>query len=176
MNTPIDVRRIADIGAYPVTLEEAKEKCRVTFTDDDSEFTQIIRRATRFVENYCNISIVYQRVQFIGLLEQCQVLPYGPVIGIESVMDSQGVTGSGPVSYVTSTRAWGIDGDIFEPAGCNRVKVIYTAGMDAVPDDLKDVILQVIEFLYENRGADTTVADLIKILHNADHYKVMAWV
>lgn len=175
-NHVIDVRRVATLGTEPISLAEAKEKLRVDFTDDDTEITALISRSRLFVENYCNISIVYQRVQAIVKYEAEWYLPYGPVIGIESVADAQGQTGSGPVSYEPSTSSWRIDGDLFDPAGCYRQRIVYTAGYDTCPADLKDVILQVIVFLYENRGRDVTIIDLQKILHNADNYKQMAWV
>lgn len=175
LNDIIDLKRVTVLGSYPVTEAEAKEKCRVTFTDDDSEFTKLIRRATRYVENFCNISITYQRVQLIAILNREWALPYGPVIGIESVQDSAGQTGSGPVSYQTATGNWTIDGDLYGPGGVYRQKIIYTAGMDC-PDDLKDVILLVIGFLYENRGATEETAGLMEILSMASNYQVKLWI
>jgi hypothetical protein len=175
-NLVIDVRRVANLGAEPVSLAEAKEKLRVTFSDDDNEITALITRARKFVENYCNISIVYQRIQAIVNYSSEWYLPFGPVIGIESVADSQSNCGSGPITYESSTRNWRSDGDLFDPGGCYRMRIVYTAGMVPCPEDLKDVVLQVIVFLYENRGREVSVEDLQTVLHNADSYKVMAWI
>lgn len=176
-NRIINLRRVTDLAGEPVTLAEAKEKLRVTFTDDDTEITALITRARRFVEEYCNISIVYQRIELIAQLVEEWTLPWGPVIGIETVQDSQGQTGSGPVSYESSTRNWWVDGDQFNPAGWGeyKTKLVYTAG-GVCPADLKEVILEVIVFLYENRGRDVKITDLQTILTNADTHKVMLWI
>lgn len=176
MNRIIDLKRVTVLGDYPVTVADAKEKCRVTFSDDDGEFTKLISRVIRWVENYCNISIVYQRLQLTAYMVREWKLPYGPVIGIESVADNAGQTGSGPVSYTESTANWQVDGDLYNPGGGYRQRITYTAGMENCPDDLKEVILEVISFLYENRGADEKTEAVQDLLTNADNYKVMLWI
>lgn len=175
-NRIIDLKRVADLGAEPVTLTEAKTQLRVTFTDDDTEITGFITKARKRVENYCNISIVYQRIQLIAWYHCQEELPYGPVIGIESVQDSAGPTGSGPVSYATTTGDWRVDGDLFTHVTGYNTKVIYTAGMGTCPADLKDTILQVITFLYENRGKNIDVEGLNNVLKNAENYQRLLWI
>jgi hypothetical protein len=174
-NHIIDLRRVADIGAAPISLAEAKIQLRVTYTEDDTEISALILKAIRHVENYCNISIIYQRIQLIGTLVSQWALPYGPVIGIESVQDSTTAPGSGPVSYEASTEDWWFDGDTFDPVTYRRSKVVYTAG-NFCPEDLKDVCLQVLTFLYDNRGRDVKVSELKSVLANADKHIVMLWV
>jgi hypothetical protein len=188
-NLVIDIKRVAVIGEYPITLAEAKTQLRVDFSDDDPEITRLIPKAIRHVENHCNISISYQRIQLIGNLAYEQKLPYGPVVGIESVQSNTGATGSGPVSYQPSDGNWTSDGDLFGPAvgfftgaftGNDpvrgvRYKIIYTAG-NYCPDDLKDVCLQVLTFLYENRGKEVKVEDLQTVLKNADRYFAPSWI
>lgn len=175
MNIIIDLKRVEDIGTVPISLAEAKTQLRVTFTDDDTEITALILKSIRHVENYCNISIIYQRVQLIACMQTDWALPYGPVVGIESVSDSEGQTGSGPVTFTTSERSWTIDGDLYGPGGGYRQKIVYTTG-GILPADLKDVCLQVLTFLYENRGMSVAVTDLQHILSNADRYKIMLWI
>ena len=175
LNEIIDLKRVTNLGGDPITLEEAKTQLRVDFADDDTEITSLISKAIRHVESYCNISIAYQRISLISRMEREWKLPYGPVIGIESVSDNTLFTGSGPVSYESSDSDWKFDGDTFDPNGCYRMKIVYTAG-NFCPPDLKDVILQVITFLYENRGEDIKTADLNDILKNADAHKVLIWI
>jgi hypothetical protein len=175
MNLVIDHQRVADLGAEFITLTEAKTQLRVTFSDDDSEITDMITRARKAVETYCNISIVYQRI--LAIIDyRCEwKLPFGPVIGIESVQDSAGVCGSGPITYETADTNWRYDGSEFWPGSGNRYRVTYTSG-NYCPDDLKKVILEVISFMYENRGADKNVSDLSEVLKLADSFKVMLWI
>ncbi len=174
-NQIIKLTRVADIGAVPIYLDEAKTQLRVTYSDDDTEITALIKKAIRHVENYCNISIIYQRIELIGRLENEWSLPYGPVIGLESVSTSVSNPGSAPVAYESATTNWTIDGDLFDPMGCYRYKITYTAG-NFLPDDLKDVCLQALTFLYENRGKDIKTEDLKNILNNASNYFVPLWI
>lgn len=160
----------------PITLAEAKTQLRVTFNDDDVEIYQMIKRARAHVESYCNISIVSKRITLIAWMVACSDLPYGPVVTIEGVANSQGATGSGPVSYATSTWDWAIDGDSFYPGGCAKVRVVYTAGMDFVPDDLKQGILLQLSFLYENRGKDASNAGVCnEAINMINHYRKL-WI
>ncbi len=175
LNVIIDLQRVTDLGDYPITLSEAKTQLRVTFSDDDTEIETLIKKAVRHIENYCNISIVYQRVQLIASMVREWSLPYGPVIGIESVQDSSGSTGSGPVQYTTSADSWEITGNLYNPGGEYRQKIVYTTG-NFCPHDLKDCVLQVLTFLYENRGAEVNISELNKVLSNADRYKVLLWI
>lgn len=173
-NNIIDLRRVVNLGAIPITLAEAKAKLIIDFTDDDTVISALILQAIRYVENYCNISIIYQRIQLIGTLEREWKLPYGPVIGLESVGTSEGPSGSAPITY-DAASSWALDGDLFWPSTRVRHKIIYTAG-NFLPDDLKDACLQVLVFLYENHGKDSKVEDLKKVLKNADNYFVTLWI
>lgn len=170
-NNIIDLKRVTDIGVESITLAEAKTQLRVTFTDDDTEITALITKARRRVENYCNISIVYQRIRLVATLDHDYELPYGPVIGIESVRDSQGFSGSGPVTFTNSTSNWWFTGGRFGHIVPYQQEIIYTAGMGTCPEDLKDGILQVLTFLYENRGKTGDVAKLEEVLKNVDNYR-----
>jgi uncharacterized phiE125 gp8 family phage protein len=175
-NLIIDLKRVADLAGEPVTLTEAKTQLRVTFTDDDTEITALITKARKRVENYCNISIVYQRIQMIGALSYCQDLPYGPVIGIESVATNTGDTGSGPIAYTNFDVNWDSTGNMFNVPTGAKYQVTYTAGMSSCPADLKDTILQVLTFLYENRGKVIDVTGVQQVLSNADAYKKLNWI
>lgn len=175
-NNIIDLKRVIDLEGEPVTLNEAKTQLRVTFDDDDVEIAKFITKARKRIENYCNISIVRQRVQLIAQMTCDYELPYGPVISIESVADSQGITGSGPMTFVTSTTNWQSAGDTFINPSAYNQRIIYQAGMSECPDDLKDAILQMVVFLYENRGKSIDVIGLEEVLRSSDAYKKMIWI
>lgn len=175
-NNIISLSRVTDLGTEPITVDEAKTQLRVTFMDDDTEIGILITKARRYVENYCNISIVTQRIQVIASLVDNWELPYGPVITIESVQDNAGVSGSGPVAFNNTTSEWRYTGGLFGPSYGYQYKIIYTAGMGTCPDDLKDAILQVLTFLYENRGKVVDVTGLQQVLTNAENYRRWLWI
>lgn len=175
-NTIVDLKRVAVLGAEPVTLQEAKTQLIVTDNDNDAKITELITVARLYVENYCSISIVYQRIQLVAILVNEWKLPYGPVIGLESVEQSLTTPGSGPNTYETQTGDYQIAGDWFNPVYSTLLqRVTYTAGYPACPYDLKQVILKVIAHLYDNRGQSIKEDDIKQILKAADHYRVLIW-
>lgn len=171
----IALTRVATLSPYPVTLQEVKDNAIVDFSDDDAFITSLIPRAIRLVEDHCNISITLQRIQLTADFHTQWDLPYGPVVGIEAVDTPQSQPGSGPVNYNTLADGWAIDGDVFDPKYCRRMRITYTAG-DFCPPALKEVIILAATFLYENRGKDTNTAGLEEILSMADSYKKLLWV
>ena len=175
------------LGIEPVTLAEAKTHLRVTFTDDDVEIYRMITRARKYIENYCNISIVLQRIQVVANICGDWDLPLGPVVTVESVETRELYNGSGPLIYVPSDQEWAIDGgnflsndyprhistrDRFYPD--NRTRITYTAG-DYCPDDLKAAILAQLAFMYEKRG-DTGESKCDEALELAAPYRVLRWI
>jgi hypothetical protein len=135
----------------------------------------LILKAIRHVENYCNISIIYQRIQLTACFVTDWQLPYGPVIGIESVHGSSNDPGSGPLLFNETVDNWRLDGGLYGYGTAYRQRIVYTAG-NFLPYDLKQVVLEVISFLYENRGADTSVGAMHEILKNANNYRVLLWI
>lgn len=183
------------MATEPITLAEAKTHLRVTFTDDDVEIYRMISRARRYMENYCNISIVQQRIQVVANICGCWDLPYGPVIEVESVENRELYNGSGPLVYVPSEQEWSVDAGNFLSNGYprqistrdrfypdNRTRITYTAGMESCPDDLKAAILAEIAYRYENRGDENRqyVSDIPGICPAAQAlaapYRVLRWI
>lgn len=173
------------MGIEPVSLAEAKTHLRVTFNDDDVEIYRIITRARKYIENYCSISIVLQRIQVVANICGCWDLPYAPVVEIESVENRELYNGSGPMTYAPTTSDWGLDGNTFEDSGYpqhistrdrfdSRTRVTYTAG-GYCPDDLKAAILAQVAFMYEKRG-DTTDSKCDEALELAAPYRILRWI
>jgi uncharacterized phiE125 gp8 family phage protein len=193
MTNVISLKRLQDIdGTEPVTLAQAKTHLRVTFTDDDNEITALITRARRYIENYCNISIVLQRIQAVAQICGDWHLPYGPVVSIESVENRELYNGSGPLVYVPSTKSWSVDGDDLDGSDYphhistrdrfdNRTRITYLAGGDC-PEDLQAAILAEVAYRYENRGDENRqyVADIPGACPAAQAlaapYRVLRWV
>lgn len=175
MNQIIDISRTELATEEPVTVTEAREQAIIDHSDDDTLLGLLIKAARRHIEDYCHISIINKRIIVIADWHMEYPLPYGPVIGIESVSTPTGSCGSGPVQYETAETNWQIDQSTFNPRSCIRYKIQYTAGMETVPDDLKQAILAQVAYLYEHRGDESKGVCEIAMLF-AQPFKVMAWV
>jgi len=177
MNLIIDLDRLHLTTTMPVSRDEAKTQLRITYTEDDTEIDSMISRAVKEIENYCNISIVYQRITMIADLKQEWKLPYGPVIGLESVETKSAPQGSGIGIFSTASANWQIDADNFDPGKyCYRWRLVYTAGMSAVPDDLKQAILLQMVHLFEHRGDEQQQGLSMQAKEMVDPYKVLLWL
>lgn len=128
----------SDEGAEPVTLQEAKDWCRIDVSDDDALITSLIKAARIICENHANLSFINRTVSAkikngLGGF----IAPYGPVVSITSAKDSD-------------------DTDIadfdFDNAYPGRITIVYEAGYETLPQNLKTAVLNQVAFLYENRG------------------------
>lgn len=183
-NNIIDIRRTPLTPVEIITLTEAKAQCVVTYSDDDTLISGLITKATKHIENHCNISIQPYTVVMTADLYKEYELPWGPVTGLLGVQTRTGTEGSGPGTYATQETGWSTDGVqfmTFAPAGAtgfnlgapftgffqwgpfaspygqppvNRYRITYTTGWASPPDDLKQAILQQIAWLYEHRGEE----------------------
>jgi uncharacterized phiE125 gp8 family phage protein len=148
----------------PVTLEEAKEHCRVDLDVDDAVLTRHIGAAARWAEGYLQRPIVTQtRELLLDAFPACAIeLRDGPVTTVESVkyIDANGVNqelGDMQLDLFSDPArilpGWGSSWPGTRDA-LNAVVVRYTAGYGAaadVPDDIKSAILLVVADLYEHR-------------------------
>lgn len=128
----------SDEGSEPVTLQEAKDWCRIDVSDDDTLITSLIKAARIICEKYSGLSFVSKTVTAIlvnglGNIE----LPYGPV--------------ASEVAYYDMDETELTDFDISEPA-CDRIEAVYSAGYETLPANLKTAVLNQIAWMYENRG------------------------
>lgn len=131
-----------DEGQFePVTLQEAKDWCRIDVTDDDALITRLIKAARRICETYVNLSFITRTVTATihnGLGNF--TLPYGPVVG-------------DIVSFADADANVMTDYDLRTPYGSDIV-VVYNAGYPEgeLREDLRNALLCQIAWMYENRG------------------------
>lgn len=141
----------------PITLQEAKDWCRVDITDDDTLITLLITAARIVCENHANLSFIEREVtaKIINGLGGF-VLPYGPVTSITSVTIADG------------TDIYDADFSIDDPYG-KLYTVVYDAGYATLPQNLRHAVLNQIAFMYDNRGDERVqsgVGELSKLLLN----------
>lgn len=141
----------------PVTLQEAKDWCRIDVTDDDTLITALITAARIVCENFANLSFIERTVTArinngLGNF----YLPYGPVTTISGA------------TLDDATSILDADYSINNAYG-QIYTVVYSAGYATLPKNFKTAILNQIAWMYENRGdarVASGVGELSKLILN----------
>ena len=133
----------------PVTLEEAKNFCKIDVDDDDTLITSLITAARRMCEDYTNIGFINREVTaVINNGNGGSYLPYGPIGEILSITDNDGAELEADIQGVQWKQ-------VVSPR-LERMTVVYSGGYEVLPNDLKTALLNVIMWLYDNRSQGTT--------------------
>jgi len=159
-------------GTEPITLEEAKAWMRVDGSSDDAIITSLITQARELVENYLNVSIVQTTLVLNATARKELVLPYGPVQTITSVKDEAG----NDVDYTYNEFYINFDQGTYSVTGGSSMYVdtitTYDAGKAAIPAGLKLGLLEVILWLYENRGDSSGFQMMLMQNQNLQVYRL----
>lgn len=162
-NAVLDVHFSDDEEVEPVTLTEAKNWCRIDVSDDDDIITELITAARIICEQYSNISFIPRTVTArlknpLGGI----YLPYGPVTELASVTDDD--LNELEIGDYTITGA--SFKQIKEPF--TELTLVYTAGYELLPKNLKKAMLNQISWMYDNRGSDESaqISEQAKLILN----------
>jgi hypothetical protein len=146
-----------ETGATEImTLTELKAHLQITYTDDDTYLTALIKACRQAVERFCNISLVAKTVTLIGDFHCEFELPYGPVSAFTSASLK---TGTGTYTAQTVNTDYEVDGlangfQIFKPFISGRWKLVYAAGFASL-STMQDIVLdnkRICGHCYENKG------------------------
>ena len=161
-----------------VTLQQYKDFAGLQGVQNDARINVLIDNVSQLVKSYCGTTIVdyasSAKTEYFSIKDSIVdtiILEESPVIAVTSVAerDSQAdayVTlikensdNSGKYEYVinddsdsitrtssTSTKYW--------PKGQKSVKVVYTAGYTACPDDLKLAVFDLIKYYLKDERKD----------------------
>jgi uncharacterized phiE125 gp8 family phage protein len=139
-----------------LSLADLKAHLQITYTDDDTYLTALIKACRAALEQFCCISLVSKTVSVLADYYCERELPYGPVSaftsahlrGSDNTYDLQTVN----VGYATDGLANGFL--IFQPLSAGRYKLVYTAGYAAanVPKDLVLDLKRICGYCYEHKG------------------------
>lgn len=136
----------------PVTVEEAKNYCRVTTNADDQLISDMITEAREAVEIATGLSLTNKLVEiWFNNGSGNFSIPYGPMkVDSFKLYDLQ--TGNEITSQYYKLIGFAHPSLYFP--NWTQLRATYRAGMDTIPKDLKIAILDQIDYDYENRGAD----------------------
>ena len=145
-------------GSEPVTLAEAKAYNRVLFSVDDSTIELLITQARETLEQATNLSLVEQTIELtLNAYKDKFRLPYGPIVSVTTVtVNTDNVT----ADYIS-------DNGLIKFNGKGTLKAEYEAG-GVEFQGLKIAMLEMIAFLYTNRGTASDYPATVKrwILNN----------
>lgn len=139
-----------------LSLTDLKAHLQITYTDDDTYLTALIKACRAALEQFCNISLVSKTVTVFADLYCERELPYGPVSAFTSASLK---TDAGTYTVQTANTDYEIDGitngfQVFIPLITGRWKLIFTAGY-AAADVPKDIVLdhkRICGYCYEHKG------------------------
>jgi len=134
---------IAPPGEEPVTLAEAKAFCRIDGSDEDALVDALIAAARLQVESLTGRALITQSWRLtMACAPRLVELPVIPVAALVAAPDGAVLQGDAVL--------------LVEPV--DELTVDYTAGYGAaadVPGDLKQAVLTLVAYWYENRDAVT---------------------
>ena len=135
---------IAPPGEEPVTLAEAKAWCRIDAADEDALVSALIAAARLQVESLTGRALVTQTWRLTTCPRgRLVVLPVIPAIALVEAPDGAVLQG---------------DAVLLAELVSDEISIDYTAGYGdaaAVPADLKQALLTLVAYWYENRDALT---------------------
>jgi uncharacterized phiE125 gp8 family phage protein len=139
-----------------VTPTQLKAHLQITYTDDDTYLTDLIKACRAAIEQFCCISLVSKTVTVLGDLYCERELPYGPVSTFTSASLK---TSTGTYTAKIANTDYELDGitngfQIFKPFISGRWKLVYTAGytLASVPPDLILDLKRICGYCYEHKG------------------------
>ncbi|WCR58197.1 head-tail connector protein [Wolbachia endosymbiont of Ctenocephalides felis wCfeJ] len=151
----IRVQRKSKLKSFPVTLEEVKSFLRIESDQDDKLISNLIFMATDYAEWYMEKSLVKQtwQVSCEGHIPNRIYLSYGPVRVIISATATMSKNQEKrTLKYYFSDIGGYIE--FFNHLNAIRVEIVYEAGYDKVPEQIKLGIMQHVSALYKNRESE----------------------
>lgn len=170
------------VSTEPVSSAEAIAHL-VADSSDTTYITALITAAREYCENITGRALAAQTIKaYPDEFEDVMRLPREPINTISSVKytDYDGVvTTMAASNYSLDT----VDGNIaffelpdFEPTIINPIEIVYTAGYTTAPKMVKQAILLLVAYWYENRGDAPLPDDVeLRVQRMLNQYRV-AWL
>ena len=140
-----------------ITLDDIKDRLKITSTDDDTQLTSIINGVSNLVTGYCNQSftsvVAYDEYYDIDADHTTFFrLDHYPVVTFTSLYNDDDLLTSDEYDVYTSTGIVRTDAVTFV-VGNKTMRAIYTAGYSTPPDEIKEVVLQLSVMMYNRSGS-----------------------
>lgn len=149
------VNIITDVITEPVTLSEAKDWMRVTYDTDDTIITSLIIAARRHIEFLCGVSFAVKtlksNIDLTGSVPNAWMVdvPYSPLITVSEIKLK---TGFNLYDILVLNDDYEIIGGKIWLYTYGNYTITYQAGYSTMPKDIKNDILTLVAWSYQNRG------------------------
>lgn len=158
------LRLITAATVYPVTLDQAKARCRVDGNDDDADINSLIAAATDYVEQYTGRALMVQTWELVlDEFADSILIPKGPTTSITSVKyydengNLQTISSANYALDAVSNPQWLVRAtDYTWPTvaeGVNNVVIRFQCGSAEAPASINHAILLLIGQWFDNRAA-----------------------
>lgn len=163
----LQVTIVTDVETEPVTLEEVKNFCKISTSQDDELLAILIKSARESVEKYCCISVAEKAINATWVTlpdDKLLILPYGPIASVDKVYT---IDNEGNETLLTVNTDYYVYGDedlmvkilpvyVTGKYYYSSVRVEYTAGYDcetteALPAAIKQAIMKQVATDYNYR-------------------------
>jgi uncharacterized phiE125 gp8 family phage protein len=167
----------------PVTVSEVKNYLRLEgfidnsesisseFNDDDVLIGELITSARERLELFTGLSFIPKtyEIEFTNLAGNFEI-PFGPVIDVNNVWDSEGD------SISTDDYSLSINNRLFKYPKWEEMIMNYEAGYVTLPKGLKDAMLKEVAYRYINRGDENIDGISREAMVLASKYKTDNWI
>jgi len=149
------VQITADAAVEPVSRTDVKNWLRIDYTSDDTLIDSLISGARQHLEKLTGRSLVNKlitaNIELSGQNPKVWIvdLPYSPLVCVNSVTVKEGVNDTEALTVnddyeVIGGKLWLYIQGIYT--------VVYQAGYGVLPNDLRNDMLTLVSWMYENRG------------------------
>jgi uncharacterized phiE125 gp8 family phage protein len=149
------VTTIADAAVEPVSRTDVKNWLRIDYTSDDTLIDSLISAARQHLEKLTGRSLANKKlsanIELTGEKPEVWVvdLPYSPVICVDSVNIKEGIN---DYELLTANDDYEVIGGKLWLYGRGIYTIVYQAGYGTLPYDLRNDLMTLVAWMYENRG------------------------
>ena len=167
------LRTLSENLIEPVSVTEAKEHLRISFSEDDNYLGSLISKVREFVELYLNTSLVNRQLEIImdDIPDDGFQLPFPPVVSIDAMQygfdeDDERIDIGYKYSH-SSNKIYFNNGITKLDTPIDAFRCVFTVGSNETPKRIKQAILMLIGHWYENREEVLTNVNFIRLPYGA---------
>jgi len=150
-------------GSEILSILDVKKWLKVDYSTEDLILTELITQSREILENYLDLSLIDSVID-ITTDNNNIMLPYPTIHQISTVVDLTG-----------NTLEYEFNGFYITVNTNDTYKIIYSTKYDTQIKGIKLFLLEIIAYLYENRG-DTKLQEYLNNNSGLKKYRNKVWI